>query len=128
MSWVLPSDPQPGPLRRLLHHLRLANRSDDRLRRPAASAAPLAKRTLPTEQEGAAPTDEVGPSAAERVARTALVDFGLSEDPQPDRRSRYGELSTLLDRDIDALRAHVADLETRVDALRPSADDPPREA
>ena len=125
---MLPSDPQPGPLRRLLHYFGLANVSDDRLHRQASSAAPVAKLSVSTEQEDATAAEETGPSAAERVARTALVYFGLSDDPERNRRSRYGEVSSLLDRDIDALRARVAELEARLAALQPPADEPPRRA
>jgi hypothetical protein len=55
---VLPSDPQPGPLRRLLHYFGLANLSDDRLRRLTATPA---ARNEPVER------DETGRNGGTRL-------------------------------------------------------------
>ena len=64
-----------------------------------------------------------GRAAVERGARTAMVYFGLVDDEEHNRRSRYGEVSSALDRDLDALRERVAELEARLDALTPSPRD-----
>jgi hypothetical protein len=108
---VLPSDRPTGPLRRLLHYVGLANASDDRLRR-ANPPAPRATDDTEREERRAARR-----AALDRGTRTALVYFGLADDPERDRKSRYGEVSSTLDRDVDALRARVAELETRLEAL-----------
>ena len=113
---VLPSDRPTGPLRRLLHYFGLANATDDRLsptgsRRPQPALAPA--------QEEEAEPSTVSPrrAAVERGARTAMAYFGLADDDEHNRRSRYGEVSSALDRDLDALRDRVAALEAQLDAL-----------
>src|SRR3712207_5785375 len=51
-----------------------------------------------------------------RGLRTLAVYFGLAEDPagRTFGRSRYGQTSARLDRDIDELRARIAELERRL--------------
>jgi hypothetical protein len=94
MERVLPSDRPTSPFRRLLHSFGLANAADERLRQPLA-APRSARLTAPPEVEPGDVEWRVSPrrAAAERGARTALVFFGLVDDPERDRRSRYGEVS-----------------------------------
>ena len=108
---MLPSERPTGRFRRLLHYFGLANATEENLRRSGARAA---ADPAPRDDQDARALKDARREAAKQHAHTALVYFGLAEDPD---RSRYGDVSSQLDTDLEALRARVAKLEAQLAAL-----------
>jgi hypothetical protein len=109
-------DRSPSLFRRVLHYVGLANAPDTRFNQRAV--APKARPDPPelVSHDQREPRAE----AFGRALRTGLVYFGLAEDEEGHRtvgRSRYGDVGSALDDDIDALRTRVAELERRLSEL-----------
>lgn len=100
---MLPTDRPRGPLRRLLIYFGLAENPDNPIVEPARSTRPVLK------------DETLGGKA-----RSVLAYFGLVEG-EGKGDSRYGlNVKPELDDDVDALRAHIAELEARLAALETS--------
>jgi hypothetical protein len=108
---MLPQDRPSGPLRRAVQYFGLANEPDARFRRRERESRPSQPVATASATGESSRTEDVA-----RGLRTLAVYFGLAEAPDgPARgRSRYGQTSTQLDRDIDELRAPIAELEARL--------------
>jgi hypothetical protein len=91
-------------IRRLLQYFGLLPAPDTPFEQPTVAPDP-------------APTHPPEPRAEGfgRALRTGLVYFGLADDDGPiPGRSRYGDVATALDDEIDALKARVAELERQI--------------